>query len=147
MLSDTKVEIKINTNTSVIPTKGSKEAAGYDLYADEFAHIMPGETRAVDCGIAIKIPTGFYGKIAGRSGLALFNSIFVQGGIIDSDHRGNVRVILHNASSETFHVAKQARIGQIIIMRHAIVDWEEYQGTNVDWITLRGEDGFGSTGA
>lgn len=97
----------------------------------------------VKTDIQIEVPTGCYGRVAPRSGLALKNSIDVGAGVIDEDYRGNVGVILFNFSDLDFDVKKGDRIAQLICERIAYPKLVE-----VDTLTetVRGEGGFGSTG-
>lgn len=137
--------IKVNrlSETATIPTRGSAEAAGHDLYADENLVIPPGETKAVNTNIAIEMEPGYYAQIAERSGLALKSRLIVGGGVIDSDYRGPIKVILHNASPTPYEVEKNSRIAQLIIHALPRVSFAE---TKVLSETDRGSSGFGSTG-
>lgn len=124
-----------------IPSKQSSEAAGYDLYATEDGSILPNDRKLIDTGIKLQIPIGYYGRIAPRSSLALKYGIDVGAGVIDSDYRGKIKVILFNHSREKFIYKKFDRIAQIIITK--IGDFELYEN-NLN-ITIRNEGGFGST--
>ena len=126
-----------------IPTKGSKDAAGYDLYAYEDISIEAGERALISSGISISIPEGCYGRVAPRSGLACKFSIDVGAGVIDRDYRGIVKVLLINNGKEKFEAAKGTRMAQLIL---------EYYNSpkiiikdNLDE-TERADGGFGSTG-
>ena len=95
----TNLPTKLLNDNAVIPTYGSDSAAGMDLYA-AFAETIPaGQHRIVKTGIAMKIPDGFYGRIAPRSGLAYKNGIDVFAGVIDNDYRGEIGIILYNATA------------------------------------------------
>lgn len=132
---------------AIVPTYGSDEAAGADLYAclDEEVMIAPGETFWVPTGLAMEIPRGCAGLIYARSslgtkrGLAPANKV----GVIDSDYRGEIQVVLFNHSSRTQTVAPGERIAQIIITP---VITPEYCETEELSDTTRGSGGFGSTG-
>lgn len=139
----TNLPTKLLNDNAVIPTYGSDSAAGMDLYA-AFAETIPaGQHRIVKTGIAMKIPDGFYGRIAPRSGLAYKNGIDVFAGVIDNDYRGEIGIILYNAGSEPFHVQPGDRVAQMIItpyemaMPYVVEDLDD---------TARGSGGFGSTG-
>ena len=97
----------------------------------------------IGTGLAFGIPVGNYGRIAPRSGLAAKNSIDVGAGVIDSDYRGEVKVLLFNFSDTDFKIAEGDRIAQMIIEKYTITAL-----TEVDTLddTVRGEGGFGSTG-
>lgn len=85
-----------------MPTKATEHAAGYDLYSIEDKTIMPGEKCVISTGIALQIPEGNYGRVAPRSGLAFKHYIDVGAGVIDSDYRGEVKVLLFNFGKDEF---------------------------------------------
>ena len=89
------MKIKKLSETAQIPSKGSERAAGYDLYAIETHTLQPGERKVFKTGISIAIPEGLYGRIAPRSGLAVKNGIDVLAGVVDSDYRGEIMVVLN----------------------------------------------------
>jgi len=146
MTTINSLPIKKLSQTATIPTKGSKEAAGYDLYADnnEQIIILPHCRALIPTNISMEIPYGFYGRLAPRSGLAYKNGIDVLAGVIDADYRGSIGVILFNTDKDKeFIVNKGDRIAQIIFeqcfnMMIKIDDMLEN--------TERGAGGFGSTG-
>lgn len=144
---DTLVPIKKLSDTAIIPTKGSKYAAGYDLYADikEAIQINPGDTLKVSSGIAIAIPEGCFGGIYPRSGLATKQGLAPANkvGVIDSDYRGPIIVALYNHSNIPQIIHPGDRIAQLIIQPYWQFDWDEVDELNE---TERGEGGFGSTG-
>lgn len=141
--------VKRLTTTSILPTRGSDQAIGLDLYADVEAYgrsairINAGCRFAVSVGIAVAIPHGFYGRVAPRSGLAAKQGIDVLAGVIDEDYRGEMFVLLLNTSQTIFMVNHGDRIGQLILERAAIMPVIEV-GELPD--TARGTGGFGSTG-
>ena len=124
------------------PTRGSKFAAGYDLYSAYDSVVPARGKQMVKTDIRVAVPTGCYGRIAPRSGLAWKHSIDVGAGVVDSDYRGNVCVILFNFSDEDFKVSKGDRIAQLICEQIADTELVE---TNLD-STERQDNGFGSTG-
>ena len=131
---------------SLVPSYGTQEAAGADLKSSEDM-VVPARSRAlVPTGIRIAIRDGFAGFVHPRSGLALKHGITVLNtpGTIDSDYRGELKVILINHSDEDFVISKYDRIAQLIIQR------VEYASFTQAWTplagTTRGEGGFGSTG-
>jgi dUTP pyrophosphatase len=137
------MRIKLLSEHAIKPTKGSVHAAGYDLYSTEDVSIPSCVHHLIKTNISIEIPEGFYGRIAPRSGLAYKNGIDVLAGVIDSDYRGDIGVILMNHGDEPFQVSKGDRIAQIIIEKHydfPLTVVKEIEETN------RGEGGFGSTG-
>ncbi|KAL1785706.1 deoxyuridine 5' [Sigmodon hispidus] len=125
------------------PTRGSARAAGYDLYSAYDYTILPMEKAIVKTDIQIAVPSGCYGRVAPRSGLAVKHFIDVGAGVIDEDYRGNVGVVLFNFGKEKFEVKKGDRIAQLICERIFYPDLEEVQALDD---TERGSGGFGSTG-
>ncbi|KAM5178955.1 LOW QUALITY PROTEIN: deoxyuridine 5'-triphosphate nucleotidohydrolase, mitochondrial [Callospermophilus lateralis] len=125
------------------PTRGSARAAGYDLYSAYDYIVPPMEKALVKTDIQIALPSGCYGRIAPRSGLAAKYFIDVGAGVIDEDYRGNIGVVLFNFGKEKFEVKKGDRIAQLICERIFYPDIEEVQVLND---TERGSGGFGSTG-
>lgn len=125
------------------PTRGSARAAGYDLYSAYDYTVPPMEKAIVKTDIQIALPSGCYGRIAPRSGLAAKYFIDVGAGVIDEDYRGNVGVVLFNFGKEKFEVKKGDRIAQLICERIFYPEIEEVQVLDD---TERGAGGFGSTG-
>uniref|UniRef100_A0A2R9A7H2 Deoxyuridine 5'-triphosphate nucleotidohydrolase n=1 Tax=Pan paniscus TaxID=9597 RepID=A0A2R9A7H2_PANPA len=125
------------------PTRGSARAAGYDLYSAYDYTIPPMEKAVVKTDIQIALPSGCYGRVAPRSGLAAKHFIDVGAGVIDEDYRGNVGVVLFNFGKEKFEVKKGDRIAQLICERIFYPEIEEVQDLDD---TKRGSGGFGSTG-
>ncbi len=138
-----KLRIKKLNPKAFLPVKGSEQAAGYDLFSIEDLKIPAHDKKLVSTGIAMQIPAGNYGRIAPRSGLACKNFIDVGAGVIDSDYRGEVKVLLFNFSDQEFQVNIGDRISQLIIEKYTRTDVEEVEDLN---LTARGEGGFGSTG-
>lgn len=136
---------KLNENATT-PTRGSEEAAGWDLYAciDKEIWIQPHETVKIGTGLAVAIPTGYYGAIYARSGIATKQGLRPANavGVIDSDYRGELIVALHNDSEHPQSVVPAERIAQIIVCPYMNVKWNEVKELDT---TKRGEGGFGST--
>lgn len=130
-----------------LPKYMSKGAAGIDLYAkvDEDVVIKPGEIKLIGTGIMIQLPEGYEAQIRPRSGLALNNGITMLNspGTIDSDYRGEIKLILINFGKIDFIVKRGLRIAQMIINKVEIPEIIEVDELNE---TLRGENGFGHTG-
>jgi len=124
------------------PHRQTAGSAGYDLFSAEELTLEPGERKACSLGLSMKIPSGRYGRIAPRSGLAL-RGIDVGGGVIDSDYRGEVKVILINCSQTAFKVAVHDRIAQLIL---ELIDTPDVEIVEQLSPTARGSNGFGSTG-
>ena len=138
------IQIKKLSDKAKIPTQGSKYAAGYDLYAAEEVLVNTMGRKLVKTNISVSIPEGYYGRIAPRSGLAYKNGIDVLAGVIDSDYRGDIGVILLNTDHNLdFEVNVGDRIAQIIIEKCHSVNWETVETLDA---TVRSEGGFGSSG-
>lgn len=144
MEKNLKIKIKKLTPSSRIPLKGSSGAAGYDLYSDSDYRVMKGERVLIKTGISIEIPEGYYGRIAPRSGLALKHGIDVLAGVIDSDYRGEIGVILLNTDENfSFPISKGDRVAQIIFEK--CMDSEFIETVTLE-NSSRLDGGFGSTG-
>ena len=127
---------------STLPTRGSSQAAGLDIFSIEEVVIEPKQRSLVRTGLAVAIPEGYYGRVAPRSGLATQKGLDVLAGVIDSDYRGEVRCLLYNTGEEPIHLPAQSKICQLIIEKiitPAAVWVEELSNTD------RGSGGFGST--
>lgn len=138
-LSDPKAEI---------PQYASEHASGLDLKSTIEAVIHPGERTMVPTGLKMEIPHGFEGQVRPRSGLAVKHGITVLNtpGTVDSDYRGEIKVILFNTSKEAFHVEPGMRIAQLVIAPIARVRMERVLSEIGLNSTERGINGFGSTG-
>lgn len=129
------------------PQQATAGAAGFDLTAATKAELVPHERALVDTGIAVEIPEGYAGLILPRSGLALKKGLTVLNapGLIDSDYRGNVKVLLWNSNGEgkVETVSAGDRIAQLVIVK---IEQPHFQ--HVAWLSssARGAGGFGSTG-
>ncbi|XP_072551552.1 deoxyuridine 5'-triphosphate nucleotidohydrolase, mitochondrial [Salminus brasiliensis] len=133
---------KLSENATT-PTRGSRKAAGYDLYSAYDYSIGPMGKAIVKTDIQIAVPHGCYGRVAPRSGLAAKHFIDVGAGVVDEDYRGNVGVVLFNFSKETFEVKKGDRVAQLVCERICYPDLVELETLDE---TERGSGGFGSTG-
>ncbi len=141
------IRVKKLHKKAILPTYGSMEAAGADLYAclEEPVVIAPGETAWIPTGLALEVPKGCAGLVYARSslgakrGLAPANKV----GVIDSDYRGEIRVVLLNHSKQTQRIEHGERIAQFLITPVLTPAYEEV-GDLTD--TDRGAGGFGSTG-
>lgn len=128
-----------------LPRYASEDAAGLDVTAAEELTLQPGERHAVATGFAIEIPRGYEVQVRPRSGLAMKHGITCLNtpGTIDSDYRGEVKVILVNLGQEPFDVRRGERIAQLVpapVRRADFVEASELSDTG------RGSGGFGSTG-
>lgn len=142
------VDIKIiNKSSNPLPQYASEGSAGLDLRAfiAEDIELKPLQRTAVPTGLFIELPLGFEAQIRPRSGLALKSGITVLNtpGTIDSDYRGEIKVILANLSDSPFVIHNGDRICQMVIARHAYAHFTEVSDLSV---TERGEGGFGHSG-
>ena len=141
------LKIKKVRENAKIPTRGTVGSAGLDLYAciDKPIEIQPHETVKIGTGLAMELPTGYFGAIFARSGLATKQGLRPANcvGCCDSDYRGDYIVPLHNDTDITQTVIPNERIAQLVIMPYLPVDF-----TEVDELTEteRGDGGFGHTG-
>jgi dUTP pyrophosphatase len=172
-MSNERFFVKRLTTTATLPKRGSAQAAGYDLCADlpdiktviipacyysrdkvyENPFDLSKEALIVErvstgsylvsTGLAVKIPEGYYGRVASRSGLAVKSCLEVGAGVIDSDYRGEVKVLVRNLGGKPFQLNHGDRIAQLIIEKITTPDIEEVDDLDV---TERGAAGFGSTG-
>ncbi len=128
-----------------LPAYATAGAAGMDVVSAEDVTLAPGARHAVATGLALAIPPGFEIQVRPRSGLALKHGISVPNtpGTIDSDYRGELKVILINLGAEPFAIRRGERIAQLVLAPVVQAAWEEVAELDA---TLRGEGGFGSTG-
>jgi dUTP diphosphatase len=126
-----------------LPEYSSDGAAGADLRAREAVVLAPGGRAAVATGLHVEIPAGHVGLVWPRSGLAVRHGIDTLAGVIDSDYRGEVRVVLVNHGDAEFRIEAGDRIGQLLLQR---VERASFSKADSLPATSRGEGGFGSTG-
>ena len=142
------IKVKKLRENAILPTYGSAEAAGADLYAclEADVTIAPGKTAFIPTGLAMELPMGCAGLIYARSGLACKRGLAPANkvGVIDSDYRGEFIVALHNHGDAEQTVSNGERIAQLIITPVLTPAYEE---TDELTNTGRGQGGFGSTGA
>ena len=141
------IRVKILRQGAKLPTYGSAEAAGADLYAciEQPVTIEPGATSFIPTGIALEVPVHCAGLVYARSGMACKRNLAPANkvGVIDSDYRGEIIVALHNHGSEVRTVSHGERIAQMIITPVLTPGYEIADSLDE---TLRGEGRFGSTG-
>lgn len=142
------VKIKVvNTGCQPLPAYATSQSAGMDLRANIESPITlhPMERTLVPTGIRIELPEGYEAQVRPRSGLALKHGITVLNtpGTIDSDYRGELKVLLVNLSNDDFVVNAGERVAQMVIARHETATWEEVEALDE---TERGEGGYGHTG-
>lgn len=142
------IKIKKIRNNAIIPKRATNGSAGLDLSAciEKSIEIHPGEILKVPTGIAIQIcDNNYFAMICARSGLGINHGITLSNGvgIVDSDYRGEICVGLINLSKEVYNINPGQRIAQMLIMPVSICDVEEVSELDE---TVRGKNGFGSTG-
>ena len=132
---------------AILPSFGTPEAAGADLYAciEEDVTIRPGETLFIPTGLAMALPRGYAGFVFARSGMACKRGLAPANkvGVIDSDYRGELMIALHNHGSQPQTVSNGERVAQLIVM--PVLTPVYFEAEELD-STLRGTGGFGSTG-
>lgn len=142
-----KVAVKKLREGAILPTFGSAQAAGADLYAclERDVTIAPGETAFIPTGLAMELPRGYAGLIYARSGLACKRGLAPANkvGVVDSDYRGEFIVALHNHGAQTQTIAHGERIAQLVVTPVLIPEYVEVERLSE---TDRGAGGFGSTG-
>ncbi len=141
-----KLLIKKLHNNIILPEYKTDGSSGMDLMAnvEQTVKILPGEKKIISTGIMVAIPEQYEIQIRPRSGLAAKNGISVLNtpGTIDSDYRGEIKVILINLGKDIFQINKNDRIAQMIICPIIRVELKEVESLPE---TVRGEGGFGST--
>ncbi len=142
-----RINVKKLRKEAQLPTFGSAEAAGADLYAclDAPVQIEPGDSAFIPTGLSMEIPKGYAGLIYARSGMACKRGLAPANkvGVIDSDYRGEFMVVLHNHSKEAQTVCHGERIAQLVITPVLIPAYVEVDELSD---TMRAGGGFGSTG-
>ena len=128
-----------------LPQYATDGAAGMDVLSAEELTLAPGARQAVGTGLAVAIPPGYEIQVRPRSGLALKHGISVPNtpGTIDSDYRGELKVILINHGAEPFAIRRGDRIAQLVLAPVTLAEWSEVAELDD---TARGAGGFGSTG-
>ena len=147
MITTMHVNVKKLNENAVLPTYGSTNAAGADIYAclDAPLTIAPHETVMVHTGLAMEIPEGCAGLIYARSGLACKRNLAPANkvGVVDSDYRGEFMIALHNHGTTSQTIEPKERIAQLVITPYIVGQFEVVDELDT---TERGAGGFGSTG-
>ena len=137
-------KIVLLNSDSRYPTKSHVTDAGYDLFSTEDVSLQPLQRKVVKTGIKLSIPSGFYGRIAPRSGLAVKNGIDILAGVVDSGYTGEIGVVLINTDKfESVSLPKSSRIAQLIFEKCEDMNFETVLSLDV---SERDAGGFGSTG-
>lgn len=142
-----KINVKLLHPDATVPTYGSSEAAGADMYAciPDTVRVDPGETVWIPTGIAMEIPKGYAGLVFARSSMGAKRDLAPANkvGVIDSDYRGEIRVVLHNHGSRRQQIEPGERIAQLVIVPVFTPGFQQVEQLDA---TDRGTGGFGSTG-
>ena len=138
-----ELQVKLLWGNVVLPARGSAGATGYDLSAASNCIIPSQGKGTVETGLAVSLPPGTYARIAPRSGLAIRNFIDVGARVVDSDYRGEIKVVLFSHSAEDFAVQAGDRIAQLILERLETPQVKKVAALDD---TDCGAGGFGSTG-
>ena len=141
------MKVKIKSDSGILQFYETEGSAGMDLraYIEEPLTLKPGQRMLVPTGLYIELPVGYEAQIRARSGLAIKKGIGLVNGIgtIDSDYRGEIKVILINWGDEDFVIENGDRIAQMVIARYERIEWEQTDDLSE---TERGSGGFGHTG-
>lgn len=138
------INIKLLNSNSKVPSKSRGDDAGYDLYSSEEYIIKPMERALVKTGISLSIPSGYYGHISDRSGMALKKGAHCLGKIVDSSFRGEIGVIIFNTDMyEPIKIQTGDRVAQMIFKRYETVDFHVSDDLEA---SDRQEKGYGSSG-
>lgn len=136
------IKIKRLNETAILPTRERDTDAGWDLYCNAKTIVPANTVKAIPTGIAIEIPKGYYMSIEERSGYSLRNTLGRKAGIIDSEYRGEIKVVIQNSGVYPTTIEKDEKFAQMIL--------HELPSTIVSEVTeladtSRGEKGFGSS--
>ncbi len=141
------MKVKITSRSNLLPRYETEGSAGMDLSAciEEPLTLNPGERASVATGISIELPSGYEAQVRARSGLAVRHGIGMVNGVgtIDSDYRGEIKVLLINLGHEAFVIQNGDRIAQMVVAKYERIEWEKAEALSV---TKRGAGGFGHTG-
>ena len=118
---------------------------GYDLFSTEDIHLKVGERHKTSTGLKFNIEKGYFMKVEEKSGKTINNGYTVHGGIIDNGYKGEIHVIVFNATNHEIHINKGDKIAQLIVYHRNILELEEVESIDDDE-SERGEKGFGSSG-
>ena len=144
-----KINVKVfNESDNPLPKYETLGAAGMDVCSNEDVEIAPGKVVAVKTGLYFEIPDGYAVNVMPRSGLSMKTGLRVANsvGLLDSDYRGNLCILLWNTDSVSYMVKKGDRIAQLVLSKVPQISWVSVATKNELSSTDRGANGFGSTG-
>ena len=142
------VTVKLE-DARAMPARAHPTDAGADLFSSKDIAIYPLEMKMIDTGVSIRIPMGFVGLIFNRSSQGKIGIQIANGtGIIDSDYRSNIKVLLKNTGEDPYFITSYStRIAQLVIAPIMLASFIPWAGSDEDWVdTARGTGSFGSTG-
>jgi dUTP pyrophosphatase len=137
------LKVKKLSPNATLPVRASIGAAGYDLFSAEDCTIEPRTRKVVKTDLSMAIPARHYGRVAPRSGLSFKFGIDIAAGVIDSDYRGPLGIVMVNNGTNAFEVKAGDRVAQLLLERVSTPEVEEVEELDD---TVRGTSGFGSTG-
>jgi len=142
-----KILVKTD-DVRAMPFRAHPTDAGADLVSNADIELYPGETKLVDTGVAVKIPVNHVGLVFNRSSQGKMHvSIPHSVGVIDSDYRGNIKVLLKNNGEDPYFITRYTtRIAQLVVVPIALPEFQGWHATEPWDDTARGVGGFGSTG-
>lgn len=130
------------TRTALAPEKAHESDAGFDLFSDEKIAINGPGIQVVRTGISLEIPEGYFGKIFDRSGISVKTDLIVKAGVVDTEYRGEIKIVLANTGHAPNKLPKGTKIAQLVILPVPRMELEEISDLTE---TERGDGGFGST--
>jgi dUTP pyrophosphatase len=139
------IKFNLLSKDSILPTFATSGSAGLDISSPKDIKIPSKSRHLIQSGLSVNIPIGYYGQIASRSGLAYRHSLDVVAGVIDSDYRGEIGILLANNSDIDYYIKKGDRIAQLIIIKIAY-PLTVIKANIENELTDRSTNGFGSTG-
>lgn len=122
MHNNPELLVKRLSSNATLPTRGSEEAAGYDLYSAEDYIMLPRSKALIKTDLQIAVPYGCYGRIAPRSGFAWKKHTDIGAGVVDSDYRGNVCILVYNLSDNNVTINQGDRIAQLVLEKICFAD-------------------------
>nr|WKY95835.1 polyprotein [Dioscorea bacilliform BL virus] len=139
-LGEEPLRVKLLSDDAIIPQRLSHGAVGYDIAVTEAAEIPPSQQRMVRTGISLRVPNGFYAHLFIKSGVALRKGLILNAGVIDPDYTGELKLLLHNPTSEVQHVQAGEFVAQAVLQAFTTPPVEEIDALTP---TLRGDRAFG----
>lgn len=137
-----EIKFKKLNKEAILPTKATPTDAGLDLYAIKRKKIASNNVVAIETGIAMELPIGYYAQIFERSGYSLNNTLKIKAGVVDNGYRGEIKVIMQNCGDYPVEILPKTKIAQIVLLPVPEIEVLEVEELSD---TTRGEKGFGSS--